>query len=144
MCRRFSTLRFITAAGAVRAHDLSPRGTSSIREDQRLSQRLYVGQPFQFCAGAVGVRAHGDPTRLHNFANSERCFELADAPLKTGDADFTAPRAWLAPLRAPTQSLTWSIGQNPVCGRASKSARSCGPVANRYLPRTFSTLPNAF
>jgi hypothetical protein len=76
----------LRAMGPMRSHDLGPSWIPTIRKDQGVSQRLRVGPPFRFCAAPSAFVHNGDPIGLHNFVNSERCFELADAPLETRHA----------------------------------------------------------
>src|ERR1700722_3910744 len=94
----------LLATGAMRSHALGPGWTSTICKDQGLSQRLHVGSPFGFCPAALAFPHHGDPTGRGKFVNGKRRFKLADAPLETVRADFTAPRTSLSPRRAPTPS----------------------------------------
>jgi hypothetical protein len=77
---------YLLATGAMRSHDLGPRGIAAIRKDQGLSQRFHVGSPFGFCPAPLAFPHHGDPTGLSNFVNSKRYFELADASLETRHA----------------------------------------------------------
>jgi len=84
--------------------------------DQGLSHWRDTGPPFRFCPAPLAFAHHRDPNWPQQLREKHGSFKLANAPLKTGQADLSARAGASDPFefRVPTPTLGRRVSRAPA------------------------------